>query len=206
MGLGIFLRSFLIGLAVASVVGPMSVLCIQRTLARGWRYGLVSGFGIATADALYSSLAAFGLTVVAGFLVQQQTWVRGIGGIFLIYLGLRTAFTPPAVRAAAIQTEARYAGAYFSTLALTLTNPLTILSFAAIFAGIGIGGGKGGGVAASFVVVGVFLGSATWWLLLTSGVALVRTRFSPTWLVWINRVAGVVITLFGVAALISLHR
>jgi threonine/homoserine/homoserine lactone efflux protein len=181
------------------------VLCIQRTVTRGWRYGLVSGLGIATADGLYGVVAAFGLTVVANFLVGQQTWVRLIGGLFLIYLGIRTATAPPAARAAKADGGTGFVGAYLSTLGLTLTNPLTILSFAAIFAGIGVGSGGGNALSAALTVLGVFLGSATWWFALTGGVALVRTRFTPTWLSWINRVAGVVIIIFGLLALLSLR-
>ncbi|MBA3826954.1 MAG: LysE family transporter [Ktedonobacterales bacterium] len=206
MELGIFLRSLVIGLSVAAVVGPMSVLCIGRTVAHGWRYGFVSGLGIATADGLYGAVAAFGLTVVASFLVGQQSWVRLIGGLFLIYLGIRTLLTPPATRAAATPTTVGYVGAYLSTLGLTLTNPLTILSFVAIFAGIGIGSGQGGALAAVVTVLGVFAGSTAWWLALTGGVALVRTRFTPQWLAVINRSAGVIIAVFGIFALLSLRR
>ncbi|GCE22421.1 LysE family translocator [Dictyobacter kobayashii] len=200
------LRGLLIGLSVAAVVGPMSVLCIQRTLHKGFRYGFVSGLGVATADGLYGCIAGFGLTVIASFLVHQQGWIRIIGGLFLIYLGIKTLLTRPAEHAAAAARASGWLSAYLSTLLLTLTNPLTILSFAAIFAGLGIGSGNSNFVTALLVVGGVFLGSALWWLLLTGGVSLVRGRFTPRWLLWINRISGLVITIFGVVALIGLNR
>ena len=204
MDIFFFFRGLLIGLSVAAVVGPMSVLCMQRTLSRGFRYGLISGLGVASADGLYGSIAGFGLTVIATFLIHQQTWVRLIGGIFLLYLGVRTLLTAPAERAANVATQSGYIGAYLSTLLLTLTNPLTILSFAAIFAGLGVGGASISFLPALLVVCGVFLGSALWWLALTGAVSLLRTRFTGTWLFWIQRLSGIVIALFGLFALLSL--
>lgn len=205
MDASFFIRGLLIGLSVAAAVGPMSVLCIQRTIHRGFLYGLVSGMGVATADGLYGCIAGFGLTVAATFLVNQQGWIRGFGGLFLTYLGCRTLLSRPTERAATAKAT-NFIGAYFSTFLLTLTNPTTILSFAAIFAGIGVGGGQNSPLAALLVVSGVFLGSATWWLLLTGGISLLRDKFTYQWLLWINRLSGCIITLFGLLALISLKR
>ncbi len=201
-----FMRGLLIGLSVAATVGPMSVLCIQRTLRRGFLYGVISGLGVATVDGLYGCIAGFGLTVAALFLVNQQEWIRGIGGLFLVYLGCKTLLTKPAERAATVAKTTNFIGAYVSTLLLTLTNPLTILSFAAIFAGLGVGGGKNSPLTALLVVCGVFLGSATWWCLLTGGISLLREKFTPRWLLWINRISGAIITIFGLLALLSLKR
>lgn len=202
------LRGLLIGLSVAATIGPMSVLCIQRTLLRGFRYGLVSGMGIATADALYGSIAGFGLTVIASFLVSQQIWVRIVGGLFLLYLGVKTLLSKPAERAAAeakVVPITTFVGAYISTLLLTLTNPLTILSFAAIFAGIGVGGQASSPLTALLVVCGVFLGSALWWCVLTGAISWLRDKFTAQWFLWINRASGVIIILFGLLALLSLR-
>lgn len=204
MNLGLLIKSFVIGLSIAAVVGPISVLCIQRTLSRSYMYGLISGLGIATADGTYGSIAAFGLTVISTFLVHEEAWIRAIGGVFLLYLGIRTMMSKPAEKAAAAAKARNLPAAYASILLLTLTNPLTILSFAAIFAGIGVSGGKGSYLAATLVVLGVFLGSATWWLLLTSGVTLLRKKITPRWLLWLNRISGVVLVIFGLLALISL--
>ncbi|HEU5230191.1 MAG TPA: LysE family transporter [Ktedonobacteraceae bacterium] len=204
MEMSFLIRGVLIGLSVAAAVGPMSVLCMQRTVHRGFFYGLVSGLGVATADGIYGCVAGFGLTVIATFLVNQQSWVRGIGGLFLIYLGCRTLLTRPAERAAAAAKTTSFVGAYVSTFLLTLTNPLTILSFVAIFAGIGVGGGQHSPLVALLVVGGVFLGSASWWFFLTGGISLLRAKFTYRWLLWINRLSGGVIALFGLLALLSL--
>lgn len=204
MNIGLLVKSFIIGLSIAAVVGPISVLCIQRTLIRGYVYGLISGLGIATADGTYGSVAAFGLTAISAFLVHEEVWIRAIGGAFLLYLGIRTIMSKPAEKAATTTKARNLPGAYASILLLTLTNPLTILSFAAIFAGIGVSGGKGGYLAATLVVMGVFLGSATWWLILTSGVSLLRKKITRRWLAWLNRISGAILAIFGVVALISI--
>ena len=203
MDISFFLRGLLIGLSIAAAVGPISILCIQRTLERGRLYGLVSGLGAATADACYGSIAAFGLTVVSTFLLSQHLWIRLLGGIFLLYLGIKIFMTRPAEKAA-IASAHNYPGAYLSTLLLTLTNPTTIFSFIAIFAGIGVGGASKSYVSAAIVVGGVFLGSALWWVVLTGGVSLLRKRFTTRWLLWINRCSGIIIALFGIFALFGL--
>jgi len=202
--MAIFFRGLIIGLSVAAVVGPMSVLCIQRTLQRGFLYGLVSGLGVATADATYGSIAAFGLTLIATFLVNQHKWISLIGGLFLVYLGIKTALSRPAEQAKAVAKATSFSAAYVSTFLLTLTNPLTILSFAAIFAGIGVGETSGNIFTAILVVCGVFLGSALWWCLLTGGIGLLRGKFAQSWLLWINRLSGAVIAIFGLVTLLSL--
>lgn len=204
MNAGFYLRGLLLGFSIAATVGPMCILCIQRTFQKGYLYGLASGMGIATADGIYGSIAAFGLTVITSFLVNEQNWIRLVGGIFLIYLGIRTMLAKPAQKAASARAH-NFAGAYASTLLLTLTNPLTILSFAVIFAGLGVGATGGNYLAAALVVAGVFSGSATWWCILTGGISLLRRRFTLTWLRWLNRVSGTIIGIFGIIALISLR-
>lgn len=203
MNIGLFFRGLVIGFSIAAVVGPIGMLCIQRTLHNGFLYGLVTGMGAATADGLYGSIAGFGLTALATFLIAQLLWIRLIGGLFLLYLGIRIVLSRPAERAANAPAHT-FIGAYLSTLLLTLTNPLTILSFAAIFAGIGLGGGKSNLLTALLVVCGVFLGSALWWCLLTGVLSLLRSKFTPRWLLWVNRVSGAIILLFGIVALLSL--
>lgn len=206
MDVSFFLRGLLIGLSIAATVGPMFVLCVQRTLQKGYLYGLLSGLGIATADGIYGSIAGFGLTAITTFLVHQQTWIRLTGGLFLLYLGIRTLFIKPAAQAATAQ-GGNLLGTYLSTLALTLTNPTTILSFTAIFMGIGIGsGGTGGNYAAALLVVlGVFLGSTGWWLILTSSISVLRQKFRLGWLRWLNRCSGTIIIIFGLVALLSIR-
>ena len=182
------------------------MLCIQRTLGKGRIYGLLSGLGAATADGTYGLIAGFGLTFISSFLIGQQLWIRLIGGVFLLYLGLRTILSKPAQReqATTIKGENLLA-AYVSTLFLTLTNPLTILSFAAIFAGIGAGGANRSYISAAVLVLGVFLGSALWWVILSSGVSILRTKLNTQALRWVNRISGAIIITFGVLALLSLR-
>lgn len=195
-------KGFAIGLSIAAPVGPIGVLCIRRTLEGGRASGLVSGLGAATADGLYGAVAAFGLTAVSDRLIEQQDGFRLVGGAFLLYLGLRSLLTP--VAAVTPQRDRRrLLGDYASTLALTLANPATILSFAAVFAGLGLAGSGGGYGSAGLMVAGVAAGSATWWFVLSSGVSLLRSRFEA-YLPVVNRVSGPVIGGFGVLALVSL--
>lgn len=196
----IFLRGLLIGFSIAAPVGPIGVLCIRRTLTEGRLAGFLSGMGAASADMLYGAIAAFGLTVVQDLLLGQAVWLRLVGGIFLLYLGVRTFLSKPAERAAQT-SRGGLLGAYVSTFFLTVTNPLTILSFLAIFAGLRLGETNGDYLSASFMVLGVFLGSAAWWLALSTGVSFLREKFTPALLVWVNRLAGAIIFVFGLMAL-----
>lgn len=197
------LKGILLGFSIAAPVGPIGILCIRRTLANGRLNGFVSGLGAATADAFYGSLAGFGLTLVTDFLVGNQGWLRLIGGVFLCYLGVRTFFAQPASEPARASARG-IAGAYTSTLLLTLSNPMTILSFVAIFAGLGLGNTNGDALSAASLVLGVFTGSALWWLLLSSGANLLRSQTNTQILRWVNRISGVLILGFGAAALLSL--
>jgi threonine/homoserine/homoserine lactone efflux protein len=195
-------RGLFIGLAIAAPVGPIGVLCIRRTLAEGRLVGLLSGLGAATADMLYGAVAAFGITAVQGILLRQQVWLQVFGGLFLLYLGLRTFFAHPADPARVVQGRGGYLSAYLSTFALTVSNPATILSFTVIFAGLRLGQTGGSYQAAALLVLGVFLGSAIWWLFLSATVSLLRERFTAAWMLWVNRAAGILIAGFGVWALL----
>jgi threonine/homoserine/homoserine lactone efflux protein len=197
----LFVRGLVVGFSIAAPVGPIGVLCIRRSLAHGQLAGLVSGLGAATADGLYGSVAGFGLTAVSGLMMSQQGWLRLIGGGFLCVLGARTFLAQPA-RDGAILAAPGLLAAYLSTLGLTLTNPLTILSFAAIFAGLGLGSAPAGHAGALTHVLGVSLGSALWWLILSGVAAALRDRLDPRALRWVNRLSGAIITAFGIAALI----
>lgn len=197
-----FAKGLAFGFLLAATVGPLWILCFRRTIAHGRLFGFVSGMGVATADALYGFIAAFGLTVVSNFLIAQKFWLGIIGGAFLCWLGVKTLLSRPGEQA----TEApasNLAVAYTSTFALTLTNPATILAFVAIFAGLGLAS-SGSYAEASMVVAGVVLGSATWWVMLALGAGWLRTRSGPRLLRAINVVAGVSILAFGVVQLIAL--
>jgi len=197
------LRGVILGFSIAAPVGPIGVLCIRRTLAQGRAAGLASGLGAATADALYGSVAGFGLTFISALLIEHQTWLRLIGGAFLCYLGIRTLLAKPSSVAANV-AGAGLPGAYASTFFLTLTNPMTILAFAAIFAGLGLANTGGNYGLAVALILGVFAGSALWWLTLSAGVSLFRARFNTRALTWVNRISGAVIVVFGIIALVSL--
>jgi len=203
VSLGFLVRGIVIGFSIAAPVGPIGVLCIRRTLAEGRAAGLVTGLGAATADAIYGGVAAFGLTALTDFLVGGQAWIRLLGGAFLLYLGIRTVRTPPAERAARLRGSGLF-GAYATTFMLTLTNPMTILSFVAIFATIGVGTSRAEPLAAGSLVLGVFLGSALWWLTLSGVVGMLRSRFDLGQVAWVNRISGGIITAFGIAAIVSL--
>jgi len=204
VGLSVFLRGLAIGFGIAAPVGPIGILCIRRTIADGRAVGFAAGLGAATADALYGAVAAFGLTLVSSAMVGQRAWLQAVGGLFLCYLGVRIWRAAPAAPAGAARREPGLLSAWATTFALTVTNPATILSFAAIFAGLGLGGGAGGYGPATLMVAGVFLGSAFWWLLLSTGVGFLRSSITPAHLRWVNRGAAVIITAFGLGALLSL--
>jgi threonine/homoserine/homoserine lactone efflux protein len=197
--LGLFIRGLIIGFSIAAPVGPIGILCIRRTLAEGRASGFLSGLGAATADALYGCVAGFGLTVISGFLVDQRFYIQLIGGVFLLALGIKTLRSAPAERAAAASGTG-LAASYASTLLLTLTNPMTILSFAGIFAALGVADTGGDLSAAALLVLGVFLGSAAWWLILSGGVGLMREKLSTGVLHWTNRLSGIVLVAFGIVA------
>jgi threonine/homoserine/homoserine lactone efflux protein len=189
-----------IGLSIAAPVGPIGVLCIRRTLAGGFRLGLLSGLGAACADALYGSIAAFGLTALSEVLVRQQDAMRLIGGAFLLVLGVRAFLAKPGGEPTAEDSRSLL-GALASTFLLTLTNPMTILSFTGIFAGLGLASSGGDFLAAGTMVGGVFLGSAAWWVILSGAVSLLRSKVHSSHLQWVNRISGLVILSFGVAAI-----
>jgi len=203
MDIPLLFRGLVIGFSIAAPVGPIGVLCIRHTLAKGRAYGLVFGLGAATADAVYGCIAGFGLTFISSILVNQQGWIRFAGGVFLCYLGLRTFLARPAEQTASARGSGLI-GAYASAFLLTLTNPITILSFAAIFAGLGLANTGGDYVSAGILVLGVFTGSALWWFALSGGIGMFRAKFTPDWLRWVNRISGIIITTFGLLALLSL--
>ncbi|GAK52714.1 putative LysE/RhtB family amino acid efflux pump [Candidatus Moduliflexus flocculans] len=206
MDIHLFGKGLIIGFSIAAPVGPIGLLCIQRSISGGWLLGLISGLGAASADAIYGVIAAFGVTAVSSLLLEQQLWFRLIGGAFLCYLGVRTFLSKPAEQRAEDAKSAHPLRAYASVLLLTITNPITILAFAAIFAGIGVGGASGSYGSAALMVAGVFSGSMLWWTLLSSTVGLLHGRLRPQHLRWINCASGVVLVGFGAVALLTLWR
>ncbi|MBS0622598.1 MAG: LysE family transporter [Verrucomicrobia bacterium] len=198
-----FLKGIILGFAIAAPVGPIGILCIRRTLQFGRFSGLFSGLGAAVADLIYAIIAAFGLTFLSNFLIAEQFWLQLVGGGFLLYLGWRTFFAKVHDKTREIP-HTTLLHDFVSTFFLTLTNPMTIFAFLAIFAGLGLYSTQDGYLPAALLVAGVLLGSATWWLLLSEGVTLFRKKISQNTMLWINRVAGIMIVAFGIAALLTL--
>mgnify|MGYP003607125930 FL=1 len=201
MDLSVLLQGIILGLSIAAPVGPIGLLCIHRTLVHGKTVGFLSGLGAASADMVYGFVAAFGVTTISGFLLEQHRILEIGGGFFLLYLGYRSFSSEPAQRAAQVPSQGLF-HAWLYTFGLTLTNPMTILAFSAIFAGVSIG--IDGNYRQMVVLVGgIFFGSLLWWLLLSTVVAHLRSRFDYRLLVWVNRFSGIVIMMFGLISLIS---
>ena len=198
----LLLKGIAIGFALALPIGPIGILCIRKTAAEGHLSGMIVGFGAATADALYGFIAAFGLTVISDALLTRQGWIRLIGGAFLCYLGIKTLRAKPADASQPANGKG-YLGSYISTFFLTLTNPLTIIAFLGVFAGFGLRNGDLSVGSAATLIAGVFLGSALWFFLLSYGITLFRDRINATGLGWVNRISGILIIMFGLAAIAS---
>ncbi|MGZ8463951.1 MAG: LysE family translocator [Candidatus Binatia bacterium] len=203
MPISYVIQGILIGLAVAVPVGPLGLLCINRSLMLGALAGLASGLGVASADALVAGIAALGISLVSDFLIEQQFLLRLIGGIFLCVLGYRIYRIEPAVKVPTISTNGLL-GAYATTFFLTVSNPVTILSFIAIYAGWHVPSLRGHYPAAALLMAGVFIGSALWWVALFAGLTLFRLNISNGFLAMVHRVTGIMIVGFGVVVLLSL--
>jgi threonine/homoserine/homoserine lactone efflux protein len=187
------------GLAIAAPVGPIGLLCIRRTLNRGRLAGFVSGLGAASADLIYGMAAATGITALNAWLLHRASWLSVAGAVFLIALGIRTWRERPAGESASAR-DGGLGASFGSTFLLTLTNPMTIVSFAGLMAGLGAMAASS--KAAPFsLAAGVFLGSAAWWLLLAGTTGLLRHRLSPESLRWANRIAAVALIGFGLNTL-----
>jgi threonine/homoserine/homoserine lactone efflux protein len=199
---GLFFKGFIIGFSIAAPVGPIGILCIQRTLAGGNVQGLVTGLGAATADAIYGFIAAFGLTFISNFLVEQSIWIRLIGGLFLCYLGIKAFLSKPQGQVLSVANR-NTISSYGTTFFLTLTNPMTILFFAGVFAGLGMVSKSIQYTSAGLMVIGVFIGSGAWWLILSSATSILRNKINASKLAWVNKISGFVILAFGVGAVLS---
>jgi len=204
MLLGFLLKGMLVGVIIALPAGPVGVLCIRRTILHGRLAGFVSGLGAASADAVFGIIAAFGLTFVSDLLLEYQNWLRLGGAGFLLYIGI-SAFTADPLGGARSQRDPDGLVAdYVSAVALTITNPITILAFLAIFASIGFSGPGATLGRAAILVLGVWLGSLLWWAGLALGAGRARLSFDRDHLVWINRGSGGILVFCGVTLLGSL--
>ena len=203
MSIYLFIEGILIGLVVAVPVGPLGLLCINRSLMMGPVCGFFSGLGVATADALAAGIAALGISLISGLLVQHQLALRLVGGIFLCYLGYKIYRTEPAAQAPVNNVNGLF-GAYMTTFLLTFSNPVTILSFVAIYAGWHVPSLHGRYIAAALLTGGVFTGSVLWWVGLFIALTAFHHRFNLRFILWVHRVSGAVIAGFGVVVLLRL--
>lgn len=199
--LTLLLKGTVIGFALAAPVGPIALLCIHRTMSNGRASGFVSGLGAATADAFYGLAAALSLTIISGFVMENRSGIQLFGGSVLCALGVRTYLSRPVEKAASLRWHG-LVGAFGSALLLTLTNPMTLLAFAAIFASLGVEAARWTEAPAWFLVAGVFLGSLLWWSILVVGAGRLRGRFSVQRLGSVNRFAGGFILAVGILYLV----
>ncbi|WEX73770.1 LysE family translocator [Sinorhizobium numidicum] len=201
MSLLLFGKGLLLGLAIAAPLGPIGTLCISRTLERGFLAGVAGGLGTALADATYALLAAAGFAAFATVLSAISTPLSLAGGLFMLWLGW-CGLSPRPVATAAELGARDLVHTTAATFLLTITSPTTILSFAAIFAGLGLAA-FGDGTNVAILVGGVFVGSLAWWLFLTGGVTLAKARLPASFATWTSRISGLVLIGFGLAALTS---
>jgi threonine/homoserine/homoserine lactone efflux protein len=198
------LRGLIIGFTIAAAVGPITLLVIRRTVAHGGLYGFASGLGVATADATYAGVAAFGLTAITSVLVSGHVLLGLVGGTVIAIIGIRTIRSRPAGPATDAERPG-LAGGFASIYGLTMTNPLTIVLYAGVFAGIGLTAGSNF-VDAAIVTLAAWLGSTAWWVILCSIVGWARGRVSTTALLWVNRISGAALVAFGIVAIASVLR
>jgi threonine/homoserine/homoserine lactone efflux protein len=201
MYLAFLLKGMLVGIIIALPAGPVGVLCIRRTILHGRAAGLMSGIGAATADAVFGIIAAFGLTVVSDLLIEWKDWLRLGGAVFLLYIGISEFFADPLAGTQSQRDPDDLFRDFVSTFVLTITNPITILAFLAIFAGIGFTGDEATLGRAAILVLGVWLGSLLWWLALTTAATWLRLSFQRHHLLWVNRGSGAILVLSGLALL-----
>lgn len=207
----LFLKGLLVGLTVAAPVGPIALLCMRRSIAEGRLSGLVTGLGAATADALCGIVAALGITAVSAFVIEQREWLQLFGGLFMVVFGVLFIRAKPPVAAEATGAVApadriKLSTAYFSTVVLTLSNPMTILGFAGVFAGAGFATDTGSPWAAVVIVTGVFLGSAAWWIFLSAAASHFGRYLQTGGMRVVNVVSGALILAFGLWQLVAAAR
>ncbi|HMK50875.1 MAG TPA: LysE family transporter [Thermodesulfobacteriota bacterium] len=199
----LFLRGFIVGFLINAPVGPIGILCIRRSFAEGRTVGFISGLGVATVDAIYGLVAGFGLTFISNFLTHQQVWIRLLGGLLLLGIGMKI-FRTKSVKEVAPPNVSGLLRAYVSTFFVTFTNPVTFLSIAAVFAGLGVPGSDGNLTPIIALVLGIFIGSTLWWFFVSNSIHFFRRKKTDLELKWVNGISGILITGFGLVILLSL--
>jgi threonine/homoserine/homoserine lactone efflux protein len=199
----LFVRGIIAGFAISAPVGPVNVLCISRTLTKGPRAGVVSGFGAAAADTIYGAIAGFSISFIIEFLLKEEFWIRLFGGMLLIGIGIRYYFKEPKRLDEEREKDSPHAE-FASAFLLNLTNPTTVLSFLAVLAVLGLGQHYPR-LLTFLLVLGIFAGAMAWWIILTLASNHFRDRFNDHAMLWMNRIAGLAIGGFGVLTMILSH-
>jgi len=197
-------KGLLLGFSVAAPVGPIGILCINRTINKNFAAGFVSGLGAATADLIYGLIAGLGLTAISSFLINQKLWIQSIGLIFLFYMGIKTIMKKESEIEFSADAEKGLLKDYLSTLFLTVTNPMTILFFIAVFAGLGLSKAVNGFSSIIQLVLGVFIGSGIWWMFLCGLTTKLKTKINKNVLRKIDLVSGLLILFFCLLILTNL--
>lgn len=200
----LFIKCIVSGFLLAAPIGPVNLICIRYTLSEGRVSGLMVGIGAALADALYGLAAAAGLSVLTAFILQYDVVFRWGGGVFIILLGFATFRAHPGSTADNKNSKYSLYSLCGGVFLLTLTNPVTIFTFIAVFSSFGIAMLVTDRFTALLAALGVFIGSALWWGILTSLVCLFRSRVTPRVIVQINKIAGIIIIVLGVASIVGL--
>ncbi|UPM54065.1 LysE family translocator [Gottfriedia acidiceleris] len=197
----LLVKSFILGLSVSAPVGPIGLLCIQRIISRGKTAGIMTGLGASSANLFYASIAAFSFSIVSSFLIEQEFVLRIVGAIFLFYLGIKTFLKRPVKTASNLEGEGMVS-MFLSSFLLMITNPVTILNFVAMFAGLGFDQRSTSIGSAFSLILGVFIGAISWWLILSSVVSLFRNKIT-THLGLVNKMAGLMIVVLGIVSFIK---
>lgn len=204
MDLIFIIKGIIIGISVSAPLGPIGVLCIQRTLNKGFKSGFISGFGAAVADIIYAVIAGFSITFISDFLIENQTYFRIIGGLFLIFIGYRIFSSNPAAQIRKLRTKGNnYYRDFLTSFLVTVSNPITILAFGAIFASFNLIDKETGSIPIVVLILAIFSGAILWWLCLILIVTIFKQRIRLRNLLWINRITGILIIIFALVVIIS---
>lgn len=202
MDIHFLFKGFVIGFSIAMAVGPIGLLCIRNSLTKGFLTGFATGLGAACADMLYGAVAGFGVAAITALLLSYKIVLQIIGGVFLCYLG-STMLRVKAIREKEDMSQGGFWAVFTTTFFLTMTNPMTILSFIAIYAGLGVGASDSNVLSACFVTGGVFFGSALFYLIMSFVTSLLRGKMTTLGALWLNRISGAIVIGFGIVSLIS---
>lgn len=207
MLLTLFIKGIMVGLLASIPLGPIGIICIQRTVNKGKLSGFLSGIGAASADTIFATIAGFSLTFIIGYIEEKQVVFQAIGGLVILLLGIKIFYTNPIKQLRRHKRKKNnLLEDYLSVLLLTITNPLAIFLFVALFASLGIVSDDMGITAPLLTVSGVFIGAIIWWYTLTTLVSIYRSKFRLKQLWWINKISGALIFTLGSTALLGTIR